>query len=266
MNRNQQQEKASNYSLLHNVAAPSPRYLMRLALLENLLRLLPTVPTSFLEIGPGMGDVSSYIVQRYPDINGKIIDISEHSVDIVRQRLLANRNLKFSCADFTELLELEHYDLVVACEVFEHLKDDEIAFDAVHRLLKSGAHFLFSVPAFMNKWGPADEYGGHVRRYEKPALQRQFLEHGFSIEKFWCYGFPVTNLISPVSKLYYRRVQSKSPLNQHSATKRSGTERSVAKRFRHLPFVSLMWPFFQIQNAFKQHNVGDGYIVLARKL
>lgn len=265
MNKSQTQTKTSNFSLLDNIAAPSPRYLMRIALLEDLIKLLPATTRSFLEIGPGMGDVSNYLINYYKEIHGDITDISENSIDIVRQRLNNCSDVTLSVSDFTQLPGSGLYDLVVACEVFEHLKNDDDAFNAVHRLLAKDGYFLFSVPAFMNKWGPADQYGGHIRRYEKSPLQQQFHDHGFRIIHFWTYGFPVTNIINPVSRLYYHLAQKKSPLTQQHATKRSGTERTLAQKLRFLPFVTLMKPFFKIQNLVKELNVGDGYIVLARK-
>ncbi|KAF0190758.1 MAG: SAM-binding motif-containing protein [Gammaproteobacteria bacterium] len=256
---------AQRQSLLDQIAAPAPRYLMRIALLDKLIDRLPASLGRFLEIGPGMGDVSNYLLRRFDGVRGNIVDISEESIDIVRRRLEGCDRATLSVADFINLRDLKKYDLVVACEVFEHIDDDAAAFAAVNRLLATGGHFLFSVPAFMKKWGPADQYGGHVRRYEKEALVRQFQEHGFDLVHFWSYGFPVTNIIGPVSSLYYRRAQMKSPLQQKNATKRSGTERSVATTLRRIPFGSLMRPFFFCQFLMKERNVGDGYVVLARK-
>lgn len=238
---------------------------MRLSQIDKLLRALPDAPSSFLEIGPGMGDVSAYLTRRFPGIRGHVTDISEESIDIVKSRLSSSERLEYSASDFTEMADSGAFDLVVACEVFEHIEDDDAAFRSVQRLLAPGGYLLFSVPAFMSKWGPADEYGGHVRRYENRELRQQFEDHGFDVIHFWTYGFPVTNIISPMSRLYYRAVQKEKPLDQQHATKRSGTERSVASRLRSLPYKQLLAPFFFVQHLFRERDVGDGYVVLARK-
>ena len=52
---------ASEVSILDTLVTPAPRYLMRLALIEQLVARLPTNIRSFLEIGPGMGDLSLYL-------------------------------------------------------------------------------------------------------------------------------------------------------------------------------------------------------------
>lgn len=255
----------STDSLIKNVVAPSPRYLMRLALLEKLVSFLPLAPDSFLEIGPGMGDVSYYLAKRFPDIHGEIIDISSDSIAIVQDRMQNYTHFTFSVADFNNIKGSERYDLIIACEVFEHIEDDTSAFNTVHRLLKQEGYFIFSVPAFMSKWGPADQYGGHVRRYEKNPLILQFENHDFDIINFWSYGFPLTNIISPISKLYYHFAQKKSPQSKLNATKRSGVERKLAKKIKFLPYPLLMRPFFICQELVKTLNLGDGYIVLAKK-
>lgn len=252
-------------SVFDCVAAPAPRYLMRLSQVEKLIRALPRPPLSFLEVGPGMGDVSYYLVRRFPGIQGQVTDISDESIAIVADRLGDYPRLAMAVSDFTTMQGYGEYDLVVACEVFEHLEDDDAAFASVHRLLSDEGHFLFSAPAFMKKWGPADEYGGHVRRYEKRTLVEQFERHGFSLVHFWSYGFPVTNVIAPLSRRYYRKAQDQAPLDRGHATKRSGTERTVASRFRRTPFRAALAPFFLCQHWFRNKNIGDGYVVLARK-
>ncbi len=252
-------------SLLKDIAAPSPRYLMRLSHVEKLIRSLPATPASFLEIGPGMGDVSSYLMKRYPGIRGHVTDTSQDSIDIVNRRLMGHDNLTLAVSDFTLMPGSGNFDLIVACEVFEHLHDDNAAFATVHRLLADVGYFLFSVPAFMKKWGSADLYGGHVRRYEKDLLRQQFADHGFQIVHFWAYGFPVTNLISPLSRFYYHMAQKRSPLTQQQSTNRSGTERRLVIRLRRLFNRTLMKPFFLCQDLFKECNLGDGYVVLAKK-
>jgi SAM-dependent methyltransferase len=238
---------------------------MRIALLEKLLLRLPDTLDSFLEIGPGMGDVSNFLAHSFNGIHGDVVDISEHTVGLVRRRLRDTDSINCFVSDIADIEGSSKYDLVIACEVFEHLKDDDAAFRTVNKLMRTGGHFLFSVPAFMKKWGPADEYGGHERRYEMKPLQEQFQQHGFEIMDFWGYGFPVTNVLNPVSTLYYHAKQKKAPMAKQQASIRSGTERSLVRKLRFIPMATLMLPFFSIQNLVKNQAVGDGFIVLARK-
>jgi SAM-dependent methyltransferase len=247
------------------VLAPAPRLLMRLALIPELVDLLRTTPRRILEIGPGLGDLSMYLAARFPQAASAMMDISEHGAAQLRARAAAHPQMAVLTGDFRALPSAPRYDLVVACEVFEHIEDDEAAFSAVHRLLEDGGYFLFSVPASMRKWGPSDVYAGHFRRYERAPMLAQFARHGFSVERTLCYGFPLTQLLWPFYRIYYGKLVARAPLAMQEATKRSGTERTLVSRFRKLPVAALMTPLLLCQRLAKRSNVGDGYLVLARK-
>jgi trans-aconitate methyltransferase len=239
---------------------------MRLALIQHLVKPIPVDSQNFLEIGPGLGDLSLYLKSRFPQANGLLMDISKHGVDILSQRIEETSRLSVVAGDFRKLKKPGFYDLVVACEVFEHIQDDDSAFNAVHQLLRPNGYFIFSAPAFMKKWGHADEYAGHYRRYERLEIKIKFRQHNFQIEKLWCYGFPLTHLLRIAYQIYYHKMSVRQPLTKNEATKRSGTERSLVTSFSSLPIVTLLAPFFFLQNLAKNTDIGDGYLVLARKI
>lgn len=259
-------DNSGNPSIFNHVIAPAPRLLMRLALITKLVEALPADISNILEIGPGLGDLSLYLADRFPQSHGLLMDISEAGTNILRKRIEGNQRLSVVNGDFRELQSHSLYDLIVACEVFEHIQDDDSAFDAVHQLLRPGGHFIFSVPAFMRKWGAADQYAGHYRRYERTDILSKFSLHSFKIENIWCYGFPVTQLLHIGYQIYYGKQLSRQALSMEESTKRSGTERSLVSRFSQLPIAKLMTPFFLCQNLVKNTNLGDGYLVLATKV
>lgn len=254
-------------SIFGDVYAPAPRYLMRLALIEELIEALPSTPCDFLEIGPGTGDVSLYLARRFPLASGTLVDFSQDSTDLLRKRLERVERLTIQTGVFQQMGLIDRFDLVVACEVFEHLADDGAGLRAVHGMLRPGGHFLFSVPAFMRKWQHVDDYAGHYRRYEPDEIRSKFAACGLQIETFWCYGFPVTHLTYPVRQFYYRRSlrAQTSPASKEMATMKSGVERPVATRLRRYRLDRWMQPFFWVQRQFRDTLVGDGFLVLARR-
>lgn len=257
---------AERPSIFTHVLAPAPRLLMRMALIERLVDAIPADSQNILEIGPGLGDLSLYLASRFPQAHGLLMDISEQGVGMLKRRIDGTPRLSVVTGDFREQQQRGFYDLIVACEVFEHIQDDNSAFNAVHQLLRPGGYFIFSAPAFMEKWGHADEYAGHYRRYERIEVEYKFRQHEFQIEKLWCYGFPITHLLRLAYQIYYRKLAARQPLAKNEATKRSGTERSLVNRFSSLPIATLMAPFFFLQNLAKNTDIGDGYLVLARKI
>jgi len=253
-------------AIFDQVLAPAPRLLMRLALVPELLETIPAAPARMLEIGPGLGDLSIYLASRYPAAKGVLMDISEAGIAQLQARTAPLPNLSVLHGDFQALPAAGAYDLVAACEVFEHIEDDEAAFAAVHRLLAPGGHFLFSVPAFERKFGASDRYAGHFRRYERAPMLAQFARHGFEVQAVRCYGFPLTLLLWPFYKLYYGSLLKRAPLDMQASTKRSGTERTLVSRFAWLPVAKLMAPLLLCQHMVRRGNLGDGYLVLARKV
>lgn len=252
-------------SIFDDIQAPAPRYLMRLALLEQLIDLLPTRIDQFLEIGPGLGDVSLYLSRRFHASRGLMMDFSDRCIALLRGRIASQPNLAALAGDFSSLHHEGAYDLIVACEVFEHLEDDATAFRTVARLLKPGGHFLFSVPAHKRKWQQADIYAGHYRRYDKRELCELFATNGLDVEVLWSYGFPITTLLYPFWQVYYR--YKKNALHSKTdASKLSGVERGLANKLaRWLPMTVVLRPFFFCQERVKNTEIGDGFLVLARK-
>lgn len=252
-------------SIFDTLLTPAPRYLMRLALIEQLILKLPGTIDSFLEIGPGMGDLSLYLGRLFPEVNGVMLDFSSDCIDVLRQRTSDNPRLQLRSGNFMTMLHEERYDLIVACEVFEHIDDDKTAFRIVSGLLNPGGYFIFSAPAFMRKWQRVDEYAGHYRRYERAELIEKFTSHGFRIDILWSYGFPVTELLYPVRQIYYGLSSRGQSLSKEDATKRSGIERPVIDRTRAQILTILLKPFYFLQKLAKNSELGDGFLVLAHK-
>lgn len=252
-------------SIFGQVAAPAPRYLMRLALIEKILDAMPRSPSKFLEIGPGMGDVSLYVAKRFPQSAGILLDFSEESSKVLRERICGLERLSLVVGDFMEYAAPGSYDLVIACEVLEHIEDDRVAFAKIASLLSPNGCFICSVPAFMSKWQLADQYAGHYRRYERDEIVQKVAANGLSIDRLWCYGFPITGLTYFARQAYYGgRLRSCSG-TMEQATKRSGVERPLAGVFRRLRLDRLLRPFFWIQYLARDTDLGDGFIVLARR-
>jgi SAM-dependent methyltransferase len=155
------------------------------------------------------------------------------------------------------------FDLVIACEVFEHVEDEDSAFARVRGLLDPDGHFLFSAPGAMIPWGAADRFAGHYRRYSRGDIEERFDRHGFRIQRLWCTGFPLALVMFPLHELYYRRRASQEPTTRLEATKRSGVDRRVVARFGRLPMATLMKPLFLCQSLTRNRDLGDGYVVLA---
>ena len=61
-------------------------------------------------------------------------------------------------------------DLVLLCDVLEHIDGDRAFLAALLSMMKPGARLLLTVPADPRLWSPHDEVYGHYRRYTRSTL------------------------------------------------------------------------------------------------
>ena len=96
------------------------------------------------------------------------IDPSEQAVAFCRQRGLDHvsrgriEELPFAAASF---------DLLLACDVIEHVPDDARALVELRRVAAPGARLLLTVPAYGWLWSSHDVYMHHHRRYTLRQLR-----------------------------------------------------------------------------------------------
>lgn len=64
----------------------------------------------------------------------------------------------------------ESFDVVIALDVIEHIKDDQQAIKEIVRMVKPGGLIVIAVPAYMFLWGVQDEIAHHFRRYTMSQL------------------------------------------------------------------------------------------------
>ena len=63
-------------------------------------------------------------------------------------------------------LKINHYDLILAADVIEHIRNDRKIINNFSKLLKKGGHILITVPAFNFLFSTKDKALKHYRRYD----------------------------------------------------------------------------------------------------
>ncbi len=98
-----------------------------------------TVGSKVLEAGCGVGAQTIILANNSPEANITSIDISEESIDQLKDLLKKNNisNVKFQIGDIFNLpFDDETFDHVFVCFVLEHLKDPVTALESLGRVLK----------------------------------------------------------------------------------------------------------------------------------
>lgn len=142
----------------------------------ELLAQVPA-PQQVIEVGCGEGHVTAKLAAFYP---GARIVGTDRSPEIIARARELHRALDFRVMPIEEAGTSGPWDLVVACEVFEHLEDPEGALDAVCRACRG--HVLVTVPReplwrVMNVmrgryWRSLGDTPGHLQHWSRGALLR----------------------------------------------------------------------------------------------
>ncbi len=147
--------------------------------------------SEILEIGCSGGPLIKFLKgQGFNNIQG--IDINEAAIEICKQKGI--NNVRVADARKTGFKD-QQFDIVIASDVLEHIKDEAEAASEWRRILKPGGKLFIFVPAFKFLWSKHDEVNCHYRRYTKSALINVLGGYGFKINRssYWniCLFLPV---------------------------------------------------------------------------
>lgn len=162
----------------HGSQSPLVRWFMHQFDLGMQQLLEQTGPVrSVLEVGCGEGHVTEKLARAYPGARVLGTDFSATILELARRY---HPQLEFQTHSIYDVRALGHWDLVVACEVFEHLEDPQRALDAVCEV--ADRFVLVTVPReplwrilnvarghYLPAWGNTD---GHLQHWSRGALLR----------------------------------------------------------------------------------------------
>ena len=75
----------------------------------------------------------------------------------------------------------QHFDMVCAFDVLEHVAEDAVAMKELNRVLKTNGALVVTVPAFQFLWSRHDLVNHHKRRYTLKAFRQKLMATGFII-------------------------------------------------------------------------------------
>jgi SAM-dependent methyltransferase len=144
-------------------------YVVRRRVIHNALDRYALAEGRWLDAGCGSG----VLLASYDRITGERkvgLEIDASSVQRARDKGLDVR----PAGESWDFSELGVFDLVTACDVLEHVKEDRLAVRAVYEALRPGGIFLATVPALMSLWSDHDVVNHHYRRYDHRTLEALF--------------------------------------------------------------------------------------------
>ncbi|MCR5836758.1 MAG: class I SAM-dependent methyltransferase [Lachnospiraceae bacterium] len=253
----------------NNTWYPSPRYLLRKALVVKCLQSIKCNGKSVLEVGFGSGDSLCDYSKLGMTVYG--YDFSPQANYEAKKRLEANKIRGVVLYNSEYEAYSQQYDVLIACEVLEHIEHDEEMLITWNQVLGADGYIIITVPSRMKKWCLNDIWAGHYRRYERNEIYEKMKKSGFEIIYLWSYPFPI-NII--LDYLLNREKKSAHGIETHKQkgftkiemTKESGVKREASWLARALSKKWLLYPWHLLQLLFINTDLGSGYVVLAKKL
>jgi 2-polyprenyl-3-methyl-5-hydroxy-6-metoxy-1,4-benzoquinol methylase len=157
--------------------------------------IAPYCHGKILEVGSGIGNISSYFLNKGQDIS--LSDLRENYCQILRNNFKEfpslNQVVQLDIVDenfdtkYAHLLE--SFDSIYALNIVEHVKDDTLAIANCKKLLKPGGHLVILVPSYQKLYNNFDIELEHYRRYTQKSLDKLFVANELKIIHRQYYNF-----------------------------------------------------------------------------
>jgi len=248
---------------------PTIAHIARRAALLDITKSLPR--GSVIEFGCGSGAL--LIDLEKLGFLGKGVDVSDSAKHVAR-RFHAGADRAFEIVGRPAEGDWKKYDVLLSVEVLEHIEDDVEALRKWTQYLAPAGTAIISVPAHRKLWGKADEWAGHVRRYDRADLVNLLKQAGFDEIEIRSYGFPLVWLLTPLREAMSRRkLSDKEPSTDHEQERRthaSGVDRSAESKLFSIyanPVARcVLGTFCVLQRLFYRSNLGTGFAAIARRV
>jgi len=132
----------------------------------------------FLEIGCGTAFVLSGMREAVPELALSGSEVFTAGLSIAARRL---PEIELFQMDARRIPFAEHFDVVGAFDVLEHIREDELVLTQMHQATRKGGGIILTVPQHASLWSQVDDYAKHVRRYSASELRRKVERCGFKV-------------------------------------------------------------------------------------
>ncbi|HLD03037.1 MAG TPA: class I SAM-dependent methyltransferase [Candidatus Nanoarchaeia archaeon] len=136
-----------------------------------------------LELGCSGGQLLTDLESLgFKNVHG--LDISNSAIQLCRKRGL--KSVQVCDAAKTKFRNSE-FDIVIASDILEHIKDERKGLSEWSRILKKNGKLIIFVPAFNSLWSRHDDLNQHYRRYSRKQLLSSLRNQAFLIEEssYW---------------------------------------------------------------------------------
>jgi SAM-dependent methyltransferase len=155
-------------------------------------RVAPYLGQRICEVGSGIGNMSSLILDSAPELL-VLTDTDSYYCETLRHRFTGRTNVvveTLTLPDPTAGARFQKFDLdtVVALNVVEHMADDIEALRSIATMLRPHGRAVVLVPALPALFGSLDQALGHQRRYTRESLSSGMRSAGLRVEQIFYFN------------------------------------------------------------------------------
>ena len=166
-----------------------------------ILRKLPYRKARLIDVGAGNGLVLRFFKKKDFIVSG--MELSPALCEVMTKNPQM-KGINIFQGDISQKTGDENYDIVLASDVIEHIKDDRKALKNLFSFLKPGGSLVITVPAHSHLFGKRDKMWGHFRRYDKDDLIKRLssLKGEITSLTYW-------NFVGYFAYFFYEKVLGK---------------------------------------------------------
>lgn len=144
---------------------------------------------NLLDAGSGFGQYDRFILQEFPSVKVKAIDVKADYLEDSRQYFeeeISRGRIDFEQQDLLQVNYDNEFDFTICIDVLEHIEDDRQVMKNIHRALAPGGYFLMHSPSIYSE----EDAGGddsfvdeHARvGYSKKDIREKLETADFEIQ------------------------------------------------------------------------------------
>jgi ubiquinone/menaquinone biosynthesis C-methylase UbiE len=181
-------------------------FVNRAKLIVSMMRKHFPAARNFLEVGCGTGSVLLALTHAVPDLKVTGSELHPEGLACARRRL--DPEVALLQMDARSIPAREHFDVVGAFDVIEHIPEDQRVLDQIYAVLQPGGGAIIAVPQHPWLWSPADDAARHQRRYARGELEQKLTHVGFRILESTSFNAVLLPLMIVSRQLAKARVRS----------------------------------------------------------
>ena len=188
--------------------------------LRALLSFFPKKNGKVLDLGSGNGEMATLLIRFSEFVLAT--DNDQNIIDKLKQKTKKFKKIRVAKINAEKFsLKEKGFDLVSACDLAEHLKNDQALFNQCYRHLRIKGKLLVVVPAGKFLYGNRDLKLGHYRRYSKKSLIQKVEKAGFRVIvcQYWNFFGLIPYLVS--EKIFKKPLRGPARHNVTSLSKKT---------------------------------------------